>query len=352
MKMKIAYIVPSLVNQGPIVVVNLLVKYLKNYVEQIDVYYFDDKLGMQFDCPTYLIKEEQRIDFDSYDVIHSHCLRPDRYVIKWKDSIYKAKIITTLHQDTFVTFRFQYNKITSSLYSLYWLRLQKKFDGITTISNQLREKYDHRLGGGVITIYNGCDVSFNDLRLDFVARDKILSLKKQKLKIIGTYAFVTKRKGLHQVLKALTILKDFAFVIIGEGPEISYLKGLALKLGISNRILFIDYQMHPYNYLIFFDLYVMPSYSEGFGLSMVEAALAKKAIVCSNIDSFHEIFTKKEAQFFDLDDMNSLVTCIIEAYKYRFDMGEKAYLSAKSRFLASMMADNFFKYYTNLLNEI
>ena len=38
--MKIAYILPSLVNKGPIVVVNNIIRYLKEHVEQIDVYFF------------------------------------------------------------------------------------------------------------------------------------------------------------------------------------------------------------------------------------------------------------------------------------------------------------------------
>ena len=92
--MKIAFILPSLINKGPIVVVNNVVKYLKSYVEQIDVYYFDATPAMDFDCPVYKIRMNQAIDFDKYDIIHSHCLRPDKYVIKWRKKIKNAKIIT------------------------------------------------------------------------------------------------------------------------------------------------------------------------------------------------------------------------------------------------------------------
>ena len=56
------------------------------------------------------------------------------------------------------------------------------------------------------------------------------------------------------------------------------------------ELYFSSYQKNPCNYLPYFDVYVMPSYSEGFGLAMVEAALARRAIVCSDIPSFHEIF--------------------------------------------------------------
>lgn len=345
--MKIAYIIPSLINQGPIIVVHSLVKYLKDKVEFIDVYYFDSKLGMQFDCPTYQINEKQTFDFDSYDIIHSHCLRPDRYVIKWKHLIKKSKIISTLHQDTYITFSFQYNKIIAKLATIYWLRFQKQFDGIISISNQLRNKYYMHFGEKIETIYNGCDVQFNNLTLNNEIVNQIKFLKLKKYKIIGTYAYITKRKGLHQIINALNVLMDFAFVIIGEGPELNSLKEKVIKMKLTERVIFINYQNEPYNFLQFFDVYVIPSYSEGFGLSMVEAALAKKSIVCSDIESFHELFGINEVSFFKLDDINSLSQSILNSYNS--NKGNNAYTIAKNNFTASIMATNHLKYYTKIL---
>ena len=349
--MKIAYIVPSLTNQGPIIVVHSLVKYLKDKVEQIDVYYFDQGLGMQFDCATHHIDENQQFDFDKYDIIHSHMLRPDRYVIKWKYLMHKPKIITTLHQDTFVTFSFQYNKLFATLAAMYWIRFQKQFDGIIAISNQLRDKYYSKFGEKIKTIYNGCKVLIDNSNLNNEITKQIQLLKSKDYKIIGTYAYITKRKGLHQILKALTTLKDFAFVVIGKGPELNSLKEKVTKMKLTERVLFFDYQNEPYNYLQFFDLYVIPSYSEGFGLSMVEAALAKKSIVCSSIASFHEIFSNNEVTFFKLDDTNSLTQSIRDAFQSSFTKGEKAFRTANRKFTSPIMATNHFDYYTTILNN-
>ena len=43
--MKIAYILPSLINKGPVIVAYTIIKNLVNIVDQIDVYYFDDEKG-------------------------------------------------------------------------------------------------------------------------------------------------------------------------------------------------------------------------------------------------------------------------------------------------------------------
>ena len=243
--MKIAFILPSLINKGPIVVVNNVVKYLKSYVEQIDVYYFDATPAMDFDCPVYKIRMNQAIDFDKYDIIHSHCLRPDKYVIKWRKKIKNAKIITTLHQDTFRSFQYQYNIALAYLFTRYWCHLQSKFDGVISISNQLKDGYQSYIHSKLTTIYNGCIIN-EDSNLDASIISKQMEAK-EKYKLLGTYAFVTRRKGLEQILKALIELPDYAFMIIGDGPDIARLLLLSRQTGISDRVYFIPYQKKPYN---------------------------------------------------------------------------------------------------------
>ena len=103
------------------------------------------------------------------------------------------------------------------------------------------------------------------------------------------------------------------------------LKEQAQTLGVADRVYFFPYQEFPCNYLHYFDIYMMPSYSEGFGMAMVEAALGGKAIVCSDIPVFHEIFNENEVRFFTLD------------------------IKANNEFTAQKMAENHKKYYDNLL---
>ena len=52
--MKIAFIVPSLINKGPIIVVDTLVRNLINQVEKVDLFYFDEKYGIDFSLHSYI----------------------------------------------------------------------------------------------------------------------------------------------------------------------------------------------------------------------------------------------------------------------------------------------------------
>ena len=348
--MRIAYIVPSLRNMGPVIVVNNLVNTLIEWGHEVDVFYFDSLDAMEFECTTRQISMRERIDFDNYDIIHSHCLRPDIYVAKWKKKIHKAKIVSTLHQDTYRSFRYQYNFLLSHLFTQYWCHVQSQFDGVVCISKQIEDSYRKRIKIPLCTIYNGCKVSL-DGKTDKNIEASLVKIK-SKYNILGTYAYVTRRKGLNQIIQALPRLRDWAFVIIGDGPDINNLKLLAAKLSVSDRVLFFPYQKNPCNYLPFFDVYVMPSYSEGFGLAMVEAAMAGKSIVCSNVPSFHEIFSDKEVCFFDLDNLYFLEQAIMTAFKERKIKGELARKRAVDYFSVEVMAQNYLHYYQGLVADV
>lgn len=344
--MKIAYIIPSLRNQGPIIVVKSLSDYLLQHGCEVDVFYFDNFLGMSFNCTTRRISMNEPIDFDKYDIIHSHCLRPDKYVVKWRKNIHRSVVISTLHQDTYRSFRYQYSPLFSNMFTWYWCRLQSRFETVVSISNQLRDIYSKKIKTDVVTIYNGCPVDFEKVE-DYALVDKLKGIKNQ-YRVIGTYAFVTRRKGIDQVLKVLPELTEYAFVIIGEGPDIERLKRMSIDLNIADRVFFFPYQRSPRNYLPYFDIYIMPSYSEGFGLSMVEAALAKKAVVCSNLPSFYEIFPSDEASFFELNNVDSLKNSILKAYEEKEILGDKAYKRSYNCFTSEKMAEEHLMFYKRM----
>lgn len=346
--MKIAYILPSLRNQGPIVVTKNIVDFLVGWGHEPEVFYLDETLSkMEFKCPVRRIKMGTPIDFNRYDIIHSHCLRPDIYVWWWKRRIRKAKTVSTLHQDTFHLFRDKYNPLLAWSYAMFWSHVQSRFNGVVSISDLLKQAYLKRIKTPMTTIHNGCTVRMNGTVDKKIA--EALTKAKSTYRLLGAYAFIVPCKGLNQVVWALPNLREYAFAVMGEGPEVDNLKRLSQELDVLDRTFFFPYQKAPYNYLPYFDVYMMPSYSEGFGMAMVEAALAGKAIVCSDIPVFHEIFSGEEAHFFTLNDTASLCRSIHSAYENRVRLGEAARTKANTEFTAERMAKNHVKYYQNLI---
>lgn len=347
--MRIAYIVPSLVNKGPVVVVNTIVKNLIGKAAHVDVFFFDDDL-FTFPCATFKIDMDTPFDFDSYDVIHSHGYRPDKYVNKWRKKIKKAKTVSTIHSDIAPDLKFSYNRIVSLIFTPLWLYYLRNNDAVTVISKKLEKTY-HKNFEKLYCIYNGVDIDLNESNVQLKIVNEIRALKSRGGIVIGTYASITKIKGIDQIINLVHFRDDVSLVVFGEGNEKKALINQALKLGISDRVLFFPYVKSPYNYIPLFDVYAMPSLSEGFGLALVEAALTKAAIVCSDIEVFHEIFNEEQVSFFKLEDTESLSSAINFSVLAGDTKGFNAYNHAINFFSGGIMASNYIKLYQLLLND-
>ena len=166
---------------------------------------------MCFNCPVKKISMKTLIDFEQYDIIHSHCLRPDMYIARWKKKINRAKLVSTLHQDTYCSFRYQYNFILSYLFTKYWCFIQSKFDVVISISEQIKRAYEGCIKAPMTTIYNGCVINLDGEEDDQIVKS-ILEMKKL-YKILGTYAFVTPRKGLDQIIKVMPYLQEYWYLL-------------------------------------------------------------------------------------------------------------------------------------------
>jgi glycosyltransferase involved in cell wall biosynthesis len=349
--MRIAFILPSLARRGPILVVSDIISQIHDKCEFVDVYYFDNVTEIALPCSAYRIDFSTKIDFDRYDIIHSHMFRPDAYV--WKHHrLIKGKIITTMHCDIRVDLRYYYNFIISFIFRWVWLFFVRKFDKVVVLTSHIMNGYYKKYiqEDKLLYIYNGRplhiagEIDKNDKKL-------INDLKKKNYKIIGANAILIKRKRLHLVITALSTLFDYVFLILGEGKEQKNLLKLAIKLGVFDRCHFLGFKNNPESYLPFYDVYAMPSVGEGFGLALIEAALMKRSCVCSDTPEFHELFSENEVSFFSPKDKQSLCNAIKNAYVKRLEKGENAYRRAIGCYSDKIMSGNYYNLYETVLSK-
>jgi glycosyltransferase involved in cell wall biosynthesis len=156
---------------------------------------------------------------------------------------------------------------------------------------------------------------------------------------------LTKRKGLDQVLHLIAADKNLAYVIIGNGKELTYQKQLSKKNKISDRCQFCGFRSNASVYLRYFDFFVMPSRSEGFGLALVEAVQQKVPVVCSDLQVFKELFNDDEVTFFKLGDQKSLSEALKSAIATGQKKAGKAYISYLHNFTAKTMAQKYYELY-------
>lgn len=330
--MKIAYLVPSLINRGPVIVVRDLVNVMTAHGHQCIIYYFDELKHVDINCPVERICIRDSINFNDFDVVHSHGIRPDFYVFLHKPLSCRAVCISTVHSFIFEDLTSQYNKLVSFIAGRFWIQILSKHDKIVVLTKKALEYYKAKLPENKLkVIYNTRIISTNK-KLSLEDKEDLLNFKGNSV-CLGINAMLSPIKGIEQVIKSLSLLENVKLWIVGDGKSMSALQMLSDECGVGSRVYFAGYKEEAFRYLEYYDVFLMPSRCEGFGLTLLEAACYNVPTVCSNIPVFKELFSSDEVSFFELDNTESLV----KAIKHAID----------NKNLASNMNEKFVKYYSS-----
>lgn len=351
--MRIAMLLPSLANTGPGIVAKELCERYRHKGYQCKVFYFDDIVQLQMPCPTERISFWQSIDFSQWNVIHSHMYRPDAYVwyhLHMKRIPPVVKLVTTLHQPiSYAALHTNYSWLQSLAGGFLWQRFITAFDRVIVLNGDTAKLFNKKnVEDKIFIIYNGRNIIPRHIDDNEVYDIKLL---KRKYKIIGTVSSITKRKGLNQIVKALQYLPDYAFVAVGDGPQLQELQQLADRLGVQDRCIWVGYRENATEYLSLFDIFVMCTYSEGFPLALIEAAAYGLPTVLSDIPILKSIIGEPNASFYHLEDINDLVARIQYVYLKREEYSENICRYYEQNLTADMMADNYLKLYSSILTR-
>ncbi len=113
-------------------------------------------------------------------------------------------------------------------------------------------------------------------------RDKLRIPK--DVKVILSLSYLLKRKGIHYLIRAFGKLRNergkTALVIAGSGPYLNELKRLCEENNIPD-VHFVGYIRHDLTPLYYkmADIYVLPSLSDPWGLTINEAMICEKSVV-------------------------------------------------------------------------
>jgi len=111
--------------------------------------------------------------------------------------------------------------------------------------------------------------------------------KPKKIKNIFRIIYIgrlSEEKGVDLIIKALSNFKNKKFLlkIIGEGPQMKYLKNLTNKLMLNKNIKFLGYQENTDKFYKTSNLFINASYFEGMPNAIIEAINFSVPLICSN----------------------------------------------------------------------
>ncbi|MFX1394816.1 MAG: glycosyltransferase family 4 protein, partial [Promethearchaeota archaeon] len=162
------------------------------------------------------------------------------------------------------------------------------------------------------------------------------------------------RKGIPILIKAIShVIKQIPevhLILIGEGPNLESWKKLSIYLGIQNNISFLGFVKEE-DLLKFYatcDIYVFPSWKEGFGQAILEAMASGAAIICADKPPMSEIIGNGGVTFKinDSEDLSMKIIHILRNKPLLKNLKENAIQRAKE-----YIWDNIVKIYDDHLKK-
>lgn len=242
----------------------------------------------QFFKIIYLIKKEK------IDLIHAHILLPSGLTAGLAAKICQKPLIVTAHGSDILVLKGRiWDKIKKLVINLA--------DCITVAGPKIAQeltKIQLVSSRKIFTIPMGVETSLFIFRLN---QKKVTGpIEKLSRPILLFVGRLNRLKGVRYLINALPIiLKKFPcanLVIIGSGSEKSRLKSLVYDLGLKEKVFFwgsLSNKELPYYYSQA-DVFILPSLSEGMGISALEAMSSGCPVVATRIGGLPDVIKDKQ----------------------------------------------------------
>jgi glycosyltransferase involved in cell wall biosynthesis len=196
----------------------------------------------------------------------------------------------------------------------------RESDLIIAVSKRTREQV-MRLGadeGKIRVVYNGVDSGKYRSLPEVHPSSAISRLRKDDKKIVLFLGRLTEQKGpvqfLHAAKQVLSAEPNTLFVIAGKGELLPLLINMSIVLGISSNVKFLGYVPEEEQCKIYkiADVYVMPSTSEPFGITALEAMSSGVPVIVSKTSGVAEVAKSAiKVDFWDIKMMAQKIVAVL-----------------------------------------
>ena len=236
------------------------------------------------------------------DIIHGHYLFPAGAAACEVGSKHNIKTYVTAHgSDMFEMYKKQ------SFMRPFIKKVLKKSDVVFAVSNALKQEI---LSTNVSGIEAKTRLYWNSVDINKFSKDNKNLLENHGKPIVLFVGNIIKRKNVNLILEAKKQSDvDYEVVIVGDGPLLNDLKNKVEKENIPD-VRFLGSRKDVENIIPGCDVLVLPSFSESFGLVLIEALACEKAVIGSNVGGISEIITDDVGLLIDPNDSSTLASAI------------------------------------------
>ena len=249
---------------------------------------------------------EELLEKEDIGIIHGHYLFPAGAAAVEVGKEHGIKTYVTAHgSDMFELYKkqpFMRSPVKKVL---------RDADGVFAVSNALKHEI---IATGVTGIANKTKLSWNSVDINKFSSKANDSFKKEnKLEDKPIVLFVgnlIKRKNVESLLEAKKVSQsDYYLVIVGDGP---LFKKLSKKVEEENihDVIFTGSRNDVENIIPSCDVLVLPSYSESFGLVLIEALACGKPVIGSDVGGITEIINNDVGLLVNPNKVSSIAKAI------------------------------------------
>lgn len=227
------------------------------------------------------------------DIIHGLLVRPGR-----------SANVSTLHGSS---------RLGGLSHVFEWIqeRVLRRFDGVVAVSSPL-ERQLLALGVPAPALHLIPNATQSPQTLPRAEARAALGIVGTE-STIGFIGRLVSIKGTDVLLRALATVSELLWnaVIVGGGPERERLESLAVSLGLGARVRFTGEREHAARYLAAFDLFVLPSRSEGTPIVLLETLATAVPVIASEVGGVPDLISSpEEGTLVPPDDPAALGTAI------------------------------------------
>ena len=309
-----------------------------------------------FDFPLYTPALASKIvevtRFEKIDLIHAHYAIPhatSAYIAKKIVGDNNLKVVTTLHGTDITLVGLEPSYLPVMKFSI------EQSDGVTAVSRFLKEKTltNYNIEKDIVVIQNFVDTD-KYVRGDSEDIKKRFTKKGEKVLIhISNFRQV---KRVPDVIKIFDLVRKkipAKLVLVGDGPDRSACEQLCRELGIQNDVEFLGKQAEIICLLSAADLFLMPSQSESFGLSALEAMSCELPVVSSSVGGLPELVVHGETGYIaEIGDIERMAKYSVELLtndaRYKL-FASNSRKRAVEKFNKKIIVDQYEAYYERVL---
>ena len=225
------------------------------------------------------------------EILHVHYAIPHAYAaymakMMLKEKGIDIKVVTTLHGTDITLVGSHPSYKTAVEFSI------NNSDVVTSVSESLKQDTLR-----LFSITNAIKVVHNFIDTEKYDREsqnecQRIAVAKPEERILTHISNFRPVKRIEDVVKIFyNVQKEIPskLLMVGEGPEKRNAEILVKKLGIADSVIFLGNSHEIAKILCYTDVFLLPSKSESFGLSALEAMAAETAIISTNTGGLPEV---------------------------------------------------------------